>query len=432
MTTIQDRGYVWKKGSALVPSFLAFAVITLLEQHFHDLVDYAFTARMEDDLDNIANGTEDAVPWLSQFYFGEDEEPGLREKVAERLGDIDARAVNSIPIGVDDDGIPIIARVGQFGPYLERGRLGGFVQVGQGDDAGRWQPTARSTVHLRRNLVGTSTGREVLVCGHRETPQGPLLDEPIDGAAYDPATDTWRPIPPCTWVGTPAAAVWTGEQYGEMVVLGRNGGGAAYDPAADRWRSLPSEVTTPVGFRTALWTGEAVLGVGWGQRGIAVTAFDPGTGFAAGGRVLEVAVSDSAVATWTGSEVLVWDRNDGWLHDPASGEWREAPALDKHDGKKPKEAVALATADGVYAVAWFRTTGEGPPGSSRRRPLDLGGGGRDRRSPGLCPAGGRRDRDRRRRRAGQRLPVRAGLGAAGALRELPVTGGPRPRHLGGR
>src|SRR5204862_7030784 len=65
--TIQDRGYVWKKGSALVPSFVAFAVVTLLEQHFGDLVDYAFTARMEDDLDEIANGGQEAIPWLRRF-----------------------------------------------------------------------------------------------------------------------------------------------------------------------------------------------------------------------------------------------------------------------------------------------------------------------------------------------------------------------------
>ncbi len=121
MGTIQARGYVWKKGSALVPSFLAFAVVTLLEEHFPDLVDYAFTARMEDDLDNIATGNEEMVPWLSQFYFGADEEPGLKDKVHDRLGNIDARAINSIPIGADEDGLPIVARVGQYGPYLERG-----------------------------------------------------------------------------------------------------------------------------------------------------------------------------------------------------------------------------------------------------------------------------------------------------------------------
>lgn len=121
MGTIQAREYVWKKGTALVPSFKAFAVITLLEQHFPDLVDYAFTARMEDDLDSIAAGEAEALPYLSSFYFGSDDYPGLREKVENRLGDIDARAVNSIPIGGDVDGVPIVARVGRYGPYLERG-----------------------------------------------------------------------------------------------------------------------------------------------------------------------------------------------------------------------------------------------------------------------------------------------------------------------
>ncbi len=119
--TIQNRGYVWKKGSALVPSFTAFSVINLLESHFPNLVDYEFTARMEDDLDKIAGGAEEPVPWLAQFYFGGDDDPGLKEKVSSRLGDIDARAVNSIPLGVADDGEPIVARVGKFGPYVQKG-----------------------------------------------------------------------------------------------------------------------------------------------------------------------------------------------------------------------------------------------------------------------------------------------------------------------
>ncbi|MBV8160374.1 MAG: type I DNA topoisomerase [Acidimicrobiia bacterium] len=125
--TIQDRGYVWKKGAALVPSFVAFAVVTLLEQHFADLVDYAFTARMEDDLDEIANGGQEAIPWLRRFYFGNGRE-GLHDLVHHRLGEIDAREVNSIPLawpdGDGDNGAAngqIIVRVGRYGPYLQRG-----------------------------------------------------------------------------------------------------------------------------------------------------------------------------------------------------------------------------------------------------------------------------------------------------------------------
>jgi DNA topoisomerase-1 len=120
MSTIVDRGYVWKRGSALVPTFTAFATVTLLESHFPNLIDYAFTARMEDDLDRISNGDEESTPWLSGFYFGNGQ-PGLRDMVSSQLAEIDARAVNSIPVGVDEDGVDIIARVGRYGPYLERG-----------------------------------------------------------------------------------------------------------------------------------------------------------------------------------------------------------------------------------------------------------------------------------------------------------------------
>ena len=121
MGTIQDRGYVWKKGSALIPAFTAFVVVSLLEKHFGDLVDYAFTARMEDDLDEIANGSNESIPWLRNFYFGNSEAPGLKTLVSERLDDIDAAAINSIPIGVDSDGTPIEIRLGRYGPFLSCG-----------------------------------------------------------------------------------------------------------------------------------------------------------------------------------------------------------------------------------------------------------------------------------------------------------------------
>ncbi len=111
--TILDRGYVFKKGTALVPSFLAFSVVALLEQHFGQLVDYDFTARMEDDLDRIAAGDERRVEWLQRFYFG-DANDGLHDLVSD-LDKIDAREINSLELG---DGI--VLRVGRYGPYLER------------------------------------------------------------------------------------------------------------------------------------------------------------------------------------------------------------------------------------------------------------------------------------------------------------------------
>ncbi|HKB29291.1 MAG TPA: type I DNA topoisomerase [Streptosporangiaceae bacterium] len=119
MGTILDRGYVFRKGTALVPSFLAFAVVTLLERHFGHLVDYDFTARMEDVLDEIARGEAARVPWLRRFYFGENGatgEEGLKDLVSD-LGDIDAREVSSFPL----PGTSIVVRVGRYGPYLERG-----------------------------------------------------------------------------------------------------------------------------------------------------------------------------------------------------------------------------------------------------------------------------------------------------------------------
>ncbi|RST23095.1 type I DNA topoisomerase [Streptomyces sp. WAC04770] len=134
--TILDRGYVFKKGTALVPSFLSFAVVNLLEKHFGRLVDYDFTARMEDDLDRIARGEAQSVPWLKRFYFGAagsgddpagagsasdagngdgDHLGGLKELVTD-LGAIDAREISSFPVGND-----IKLRVGRYGPYIERG-----------------------------------------------------------------------------------------------------------------------------------------------------------------------------------------------------------------------------------------------------------------------------------------------------------------------
>ena len=127
MQTIQDRGYVWKKGPALVPTWTAFAVMNLLESYFGRLVDYGFTASVENDLDDIANGERSRVEWLTRFYFGNPEAPadsqrisaqgGLKKLIAARLEEIDARGVSSIPL----DGTGTVVRVGRYGPYVQRG-----------------------------------------------------------------------------------------------------------------------------------------------------------------------------------------------------------------------------------------------------------------------------------------------------------------------
>ena len=118
ISTIQKRGYVWKKGSTLVPSFTAFAAVQLLERHFADLVDYQFTARMEDDLDRISNGEQEPIPYLSDFYFG-DGHKGLTDLVGRSLEQADPREVNAVPLG-GEEGAPVV-RVGRYGPYLQVG-----------------------------------------------------------------------------------------------------------------------------------------------------------------------------------------------------------------------------------------------------------------------------------------------------------------------
>ena len=145
MGTILDRGYVFKKGTALVPTFLAFAVIRLLEEHFGRLVDYDFTAGMEEDLDRIANGEKERVAWLTSFYFGDE---GLHALVT-GLGEIDARDINSIPVGND-----IVLRIGRYGPYVERGEERANVPDDVAPD--------ELTVELAEELLSRPSGDKIL------------------------------------------------------------------------------------------------------------------------------------------------------------------------------------------------------------------------------------------------------------------------------
>ena len=152
METIQ-RNYVFKKGSALVPTLSAFAVTTLLEAHFPRLVDYDFTAAMELDLDQIANGNAERVPWLEAFYFGSEDDIGLHAKVTTRLGEIDPRGVSTVPLGVTDDGQPVVARFGKFGPYVQVGDATASIP----DDV----PPDELTVARALEFLNTPTDREL-------------------------------------------------------------------------------------------------------------------------------------------------------------------------------------------------------------------------------------------------------------------------------
>ncbi|GHF74816.1 DNA topoisomerase-1 [Amycolatopsis bartoniae] len=200
INTIQDRGYVWKKGSALVPSWVAFAVVGLLERHFERLVDYDFTAAMEDELDRIASGDEQRTRWLSRFYFGGDQGVdgsigrlgGLKRMVGTGVEDIDAREINSIPLFDDDAGRPVYVRVGRYGPYLEREVDGKSQRANLPEDL----PPDELTAEIAEKLFATpQEGRSLgtdPVSGHeivaKEGRFGPYVtevlpepEEPADG-----------------------------------------------------------------------------------------------------------------------------------------------------------------------------------------------------------------------------------------------------------
>jgi DNA topoisomerase-1 len=190
LATIVDRGYVVKRGTALVPTFLAFAVTALLEQHYGPLVDYDFTARMEDDLDRIAAGDEERVAWLTRFYKGDDGDPGLHQLVTEHLDEIDARAVNSIEIPRSD----IVVRVGRYGPYLERGEQRAPIPAELAPDE---VTGAVAEEFLARPADGRElgthpeTGRAILVRNGR---YGPYVTEELEeGSEEKPRTASLLP-----------------------------------------------------------------------------------------------------------------------------------------------------------------------------------------------------------------------------------------------
>ncbi len=145
--TILDRGYVYRRGQALIPKWTAFAVINLLERHFGHLVDYGFTATMEEALDVIARGEGEVEKWLHSFYFGNGQ-AGLRELVEDdHLASIDPRAVSTVPIG-EDNGVPVIVRVGRYGPYVQRGDDEAGETAGLPDDVAPDELTVEQALEL--------------------------------------------------------------------------------------------------------------------------------------------------------------------------------------------------------------------------------------------------------------------------------------------
>jgi DNA topoisomerase-1 len=241
MGTILDRGYVRKQGQALVPEFLAFAVVNLLEQYFPQLVDYEFTARMEDDLDQIASGDEERTQWLRRFYFGDgDGDDGLKELVEKRLGDIDARAINTLEIG---DGIEL--RIGRYGPYLERGDQRQTLPPDIAPDELTPQRAAEILEQGRQEReLGTDpeTGRTIVVRAGR---YGPYVTEDSDGDGKPRTASLLRSMSPETVTLEDALRLLSlprrlGESDGDEVVAA-NGRYGPYVKKGSETRSLASE-----------------------------------------------------------------------------------------------------------------------------------------------------------------------------------------------
>ncbi len=165
ITTIVNRGYVYKKGTALVPAWIAFSTIRLLEDHFPRQISYEFTAGMEDVLDEIAAGRKDRVSELGEFYFGSDRVQGLHDLIT-NLGDIDARELATFPVGGPDSGIHL--RVGRYGPYLEGPDDEGN-PIGKRANVPDDLPPDELTLEKAKELFANPAGEEIELGNHPET-----------------------------------------------------------------------------------------------------------------------------------------------------------------------------------------------------------------------------------------------------------------------
>jgi DNA topoisomerase-1 len=209
--TIQDRGYVWRKGQALVPTFTAFAVTRLLEQQLPDLVDYDFTARMENELDAIASGDRDPVPWLHDFYYGTESggrrimKEGLRSLISEAASAVTPREASRLVIGTGPDGEEIAVRIGRYGAYVQLGETDRRASVPD-----RTPPDELSLEAALRLLEEAASGGRML--------------------GSDPST------------GLPI--MLKSGRYGPYLQLGENGAGSDKPKMASLWPSMDPESVT--------------------------------------------------------------------------------------------------------------------------------------------------------------------------------------------
>jgi DNA topoisomerase-1 len=249
--TIQNRNYAFKKGGALVPTWVAFSVVQLLEQHLASLVDYQFTAKMEDDLDAISRGEQEYVEYLTGFYFGNGM-PGLKAQLDHKAEAIDAREISRIWIGTPKDSDPVYVRVGRYSPFVEQGERTASLkdetppdevtldaalklldQAQLGDEPLGVDPESKKPVYLKTGRFGPYVQRGD-PDNEDEKPQNASLLKGMNPADIDLATALKLLTLPRNLGDHPQLNV---------PVMAYNGRFGPYVKCGDETRSLPAEIS---------------------------------------------------------------------------------------------------------------------------------------------------------------------------------------------
>jgi DNA topoisomerase-1 len=271
--TILDRGYVFKKGTALVPSWLAFAVTQLLEKHFGWLVDYEFTARMEDRLDEIAAGRAERAAELARFWSGDNQIEGIKHLV-DNLGEIDARGISSFPL---DDGV--VVRVGRYGPYVEdaEGNRGSIPEDLPPDELTITEAKELLAAGNGDRELGAepATGRQIVAKSGRYGPyvtevlpdDVPAGTKPRTASLFESMSLETVTLDDALRLLTLPRAVGTDADGNEIIAA--NGRYGPYVKKGSETRSLPDEESL---FTVTVEQAEALLAEPKGRRGRAAAA----------------------------------------------------------------------------------------------------------------------------------------------------------------